>query len=548
MARDLKFNLRVAAREAEAELKNASKAARELGDDLEDTGKTKAQRLADGMKRVADDVDREIDDMKAAADALGAALGPELAARVDTASVVTELRMVGLTADDIKADADALADALRRVDQVNMRGVRTEADDIQTGFRNVGTEADQTRSVVANFAGNAAQELPGVTGAMGPLNMAIGQFAEYASEGNIKMSNFIKAGAGLAGLSVAMWAISKGAEQAAKRTREIEEAMSDLGRVSDQEALRRFYEDILTNAILNGDDLKQTLDELVESSPEAARRLLKIGEEAGQTGGEMALLRESIIEYEREEAQAKRTSEEFADEISGVGDESRGSAPHVEELARQAASYEGKAREAERATQEFADAVEARLKGISSEQSWLEIKGKLDQFVLDMNEAGLSADEQRLKVLDLTEELITYVSELEGVPQEKKTEILALIDAESFRLVEVELAKLERSRFPVYTPQFRSPGGGGPVYGAEGGIVTRPTLAVIGEAGPEAVIPLHSTPGSSPLPSGIGVGAMPTYGSPSAGMTVNVYTQADERRVLDVIRRYERRGGKSPWN
>lgn len=38
--------------------------------------------------------------------------------------------------------------------------------------------------------------------------------------------------------------------------------------------------------------------------------------------------------------------------------------------------------------------------------------------------------------------------------------------------------------------------------GATGGIVTRPTLALIGEAGPEAVVPLNRTPGSSPLGRG----------------------------------------------
>jgi hypothetical protein len=42
--------------------------------------------------------------------------------------------------------------------------------------------------------------------------------------------------------------------------------------------------------------------------------------------------------------------------------------------------------------------------------------------------------------------------------------------------------------------------------GATGGIVTQPTLALIGEAGPEAVVPLNRTPGSSPLPTGLGGG------------------------------------------
>lgn len=50
--------------------------------------------------------------------------------------------------------------------------------------------------------------------------------------------------------------------------------------------------------------------------------------------------------------------------------------------------------------------------------------------------------------------------------------------------------------------------------GATGGIVTRPTLALIGEAGPEAVVPLNQTPGSSPLPRNLGGG----------GPTVNVET------------------------
>lgn len=47
-----------------------------------------------------------------------------------------------------------------------------------------------------------------------------------------------------------------------------------------------------------------------------------------------------------------------------------------------------------------------------------------------------------------------------------------------------------------------SPGNGYP-RGATGGIVTQPTVALIGEAGPEAVIPLNQTPGSSPLGGGV---------------------------------------------
>lgn len=63
-------------------------------------------------------------------------------------------------------------------------------------------------------------------------------------------------------------------------------------------------------------------------------------------------------------------------------------------------------------------------------------------------------------------------------------------------------------------------------FGATGGIVSRPTLAMIGEAGPEAVVPLSSMPGASPLPGNLG-----------AGVTINVSGAIDPVGVADQIAR-----------
>jgi ABC-type transporter Mla subunit MlaD len=52
-------------------------------------------------------------------------------------------------------------------------------------------------------------------------------------------------------------------------------------------------------------------------------------------------------------------------------------------------------------------------------------------------------------------------------------------------------------------------------FGATGGIVSQPTLSLIGEAGPEAVIPLNQMPGASPLGSMGGMGG-------AVNVTVNV--------------------------
>jgi len=67
---------------------------------------------------------------------------------------------------------------------------------------------------------------------------------------------------------------------------------------------------------------------------------------------------------------------------------------------------------------------------------------------------------------------------------------------------------------------------------AEGGIVTAPTLAVIGEAGPEAVIPLNRAGG--------GMGGGP--------MTVNIYMPvgSDGDSVVRALQEYEARNGPVP--
>lgn len=62
---------------------------------------------------------------------------------------------------------------------------------------------------------------------------------------------------------------------------------------------------------------------------------------------------------------------------------------------------------------------------------------------------------------------------------------------------------------------------------ADGGIVTRPTLAMVGEAGPEAVIPLNKA------------------GNIGGGMVINVHG-GDPNAIVDALRRYNRTNGPIP--
>lgn len=85
------------------------------------------------------------------------------------------------------------------------------------------------------------------------------------------------------------------------------------------------------------------------------------------------------------------------------------------------------------------------------------------------------------------------------------------IDALHDKDVTITVTTIQRTAKLALESQYR---------GATGGIVTRPTMALIGEAGPEAVVPLNSAPGASPL------GAL----GGSMDLTVNV--RMDRKRFL----------------
>ncbi|CAB4168399.1 hypothetical protein UFOVP1266_10 [uncultured Caudovirales phage] len=191
-------------------LQQAGKDARKSFAEVEqgaNTSSTAAQRLAASITKTANTLDSELKASTAAADALGLALGPEFAAKIGRNGLnklVTDLNRAGVSVKDITAEADVLAAAIKQVDDVNLRNVSAEADHLQTSIDGVTKSTDRSRSVMANFTGNAAQEIPGVANALGPLNVAIGQFAEYAAEGGISLKGLATAIAPIAAITVAI--------------------------------------------------------------------------------------------------------------------------------------------------------------------------------------------------------------------------------------------------------------------------------------------------------------------------------------------------------
>ena len=94
--------------------------------------------------------------------------------------------------------------------------------------------------------------------------------------------------------------------------------------------------------------------------------------------------------------------------------------------------------------------------------------------------------------------------------------------------------------------QTLSSGGGGIIAGATGGIVNRPTFALIGEAGPEAVIPLSSSAGNDPLPMVRSATAASNTGA-TINLTINAGMGANGQQlgqqIVEEIKRFERSNG-----
>jgi hypothetical protein len=185
-------------------------------DDSINESKTKAQQVAEGYSAAFEQIDAAIIETKATADTLAQKLGPELAGKIDTSAAVQEFRSLGLTLDEIKADADVLAAALKQADDISLKHGASEFDRLSDSTRRargdidgVRSSSDQTRSVMANLVGNSAQDMAQLGGVAGTAGVALGQLGEYAADGNIQVKNLAKLAGPMAALGVATMVVSE---------------------------------------------------------------------------------------------------------------------------------------------------------------------------------------------------------------------------------------------------------------------------------------------------------------------------------------------------
>jgi hypothetical protein len=185
-------------------------------------------------------------------------------------------------------------------------------------------------------------------------------------------------------------------------------------------------------------------------------------------------------------------------------------------------------RAAEEATRNLDDTY-ARLKGTLDEGD------ALDKAAEATWNFRSETDRTEAEVRDYIRALADTVVALDNLPDEQQTNLLLQLEEGDYAAVEAALA---RYRLGVDVPvRFKGQGSVGFEKRATGGPVTAGTPYLVGEKGPEIVVPGQS---GTVIPNHrIGVGAAAT-GSP---MVINITTGADPQAVVDAVRRWTRTNG-----
>jgi hypothetical protein len=185
----------------------------------------------------------------------------------------------------------------------------------------------------------------------------------------------------------------------------------------------------------------------------------------------------------------------------------------------------------EAATADLDDTYKAFLGSLDQQDAW---DGFFEKMYVYHSETGRSAQETR----DYTRDIAEMVMALTEMPDEQKTNLLLKLEQGDLAAVEAALARYRQGvNVPV---RFQGQGSVGFEKRAMGGPVNAGQPYIVGERGPEIVVPGRS---GTVIPNHrIGVG-----GGVGGGMnvTINMPPGSNGHDVVAAIQQYEKRNGKS---
>ena len=326
-----------------------------------------------------------------------------------------------------------------------------------------------------------------------------------------------------------------------KKAREFQAAMDDLK--DSAEGVAILVGEVLTPVLT---EVAKTISDVRDIASDAADsglgKLIDKGAEIPKFIFGMKPLRFAIGEVRDAFGEADEQAEELATSAADVGNASSEAAPKVRTFSDAANTAAMETRDAAHWTERLAillGELDDEAATLAIEQQFIDLRTAAEEaYTAAATGSENAAQKQRDYQVELNAtktKILEYASEVLKLPAEQVTQIAARLDEGNIAAVESSLNWLTRGRAVRINGQLV----GGDLRnaiegrGATGGIVNRPTVALIGEAGPEAVIPLNRTSGNSPLPGGMGGG----------GMVINITTGADPQAVIAAIKKFEKSNG-----
>lgn len=458
--------------------------------------------LAGATQAIADAAD---DASGTVGDLVGSTLLYEEAASRGILPVLDEL---GISLDDLAGVASTGTDQFQKMEEaLDWSGDLEDLDDAVAGLTGNGRELAETLIAAADAGKISNDELLAI---LDTIDESADAFDDHRKVIEADAEAFIMSGDALLLLNSAM---KDGEAELAAWTRE---------GVTFTEQARRIH------------SITQHMGEAMEVLSPGAKRA---GVTIGEVGEAAALADPSLTE-------ATEAAGGFKDMLAEAASEAKTLQEAFEELMGTVV-FEG---EALNNTQLLLADMEATMAGLRDENN--ELTMTLPEMRDAFYDMGTTAAGQLGELLDAGLEL--GGPEMAGAAQSMIDNLAAMGDEAGIpfaELVEMQRLLLEMSGMDVpisirvatemLPSVFNGVSTGTGYVGATGGIVTQPTMALIGEAGPEAVVPLSSAPGASPLSGGIGGGGM--------NVTVNMAPGADGADVVRALQAYARsHGGKVP--
>lgn len=492
--------------------KGLSAAAKEAISSLDETSGS-AEQVAAAIRAMADVTEAKFREQQAAVDALATAMGDELVADIQRAGgsvdqLVVDLERGGVEFGTIRDKADLFAASIQySSDKAKALGddmkagaaeaegaldrLKGSADTASVGVDKVRDSGDQSRSVLANMVGNSTQDLASLGGVAGTAGMALGQFGEYATEGNISMQGLIKTAgpmvlitAAVMGATKALGAMKQGAEDVKRQTEMLVGVQGQLADGQYEAAARGLAEEYKGTifmlqkyglgvqdliAHMKGErDIRDELEGKIRATEEgmtaenlqigAINRNLGEAKEAwSKASAEVEFMTGATGDLTAALTPADQATQDTKDSVDDLKEATMDLTDETSEAARVAEVYEDAARNAATATDE-AEASTRKL-----DEALLSLYGQLDEedawagYAEKMWDYHADTDISEQDTRDYIRSLADLTTELENVPEETKARIIAALEDGNVAEAEAILNQIARERIVSMVIQTKLP-------------------------------------------------------------------------------------------